>query len=176
MKRELATKLNQAISSCGNFYPPEEVLTLCIDALRPTVCSVVAHYRESRSRATYLDVVGYSEHEGDAVRARTSTPPASRVAKPLQKHQMATLLHSPGDYNPTSKSSFSNPTTQSEALDSKNLMHHGRRSLESESTQEPPVSEKTDSALALGHHTVPASRLSHADRRAQYVRPSWLYS
>lgn len=50
-------------------------------------------------------------------------------------------------------------------------MHHGRLSLESESSQKPFVSDKTDQKLALGHQTVPAPRLLRADRRAWFVSP-----
>lgn len=55
-----------------------------------------------------------------------------------------------------------------------NLMHHCRLSLQFESSQEPNVSNKTDPALALGHKTVHALQLLHADRRAQYARPGWV--
>lgn len=67
MELELATKLNQAIYRCSNMHSREGVLILYIDALHPTICSVVAQYRESHRRATYLDVVEFAEHEGDAV-------------------------------------------------------------------------------------------------------------
>lgn len=60
-KLELATKLKQSTCRRGNMLPPEEVLTLYIDALHPTIRSVVARYRESHRRATYLDIVYFAD-------------------------------------------------------------------------------------------------------------------
>lgn len=55
-----------------------------IDALHTTNCSVVASYRESHRRVTYVDVQDYAQCEGDAVRAGTLTSQAGLVSKPLQ--------------------------------------------------------------------------------------------
>lgn len=42
MRQELATKLNRVIWLCGKMHPLEEVHTLHIDALHPTIFSEVA--------------------------------------------------------------------------------------------------------------------------------------
>lgn len=102
------------------------------------------------------------------------TAHAARIAKPLQKLQSAGLLQSPRNYKATSTSSIPTVTIHAEAPNLINLMHHGLLSLESESSQEPSVSNKTDSTLALGHYTIPAPRLPHAGRKAQYACPGWV--
>lgn len=56
-ERELATRMNQTVCRCGNAYPPEEVLTLYIDAHHPPIYSLVAWFRESHRGAPYPDVV-----------------------------------------------------------------------------------------------------------------------
>lgn len=51
------------------------------------------------------------------------------------------------------------------------LTQHGLHSLEFKSFQKTSISGKTDLALALGRHTVPATRLPHADQRARSTHP-----
>lgn len=91
-ERELKTRLYEAICRCRNVHPPEKVRTLYINALDPTTCPVVAGYRKFHHRFTYLDVVDFAQHEGDAVRAQTVTPQSNNFRKPLQKLQTAAIL------------------------------------------------------------------------------------
>lgn len=66
-KRVLATMFNTEIYRCGNVHSPGEVLTLLIDALYPTICSLLAHYKKSHCSDIYLDVDNFVQHKVDAV-------------------------------------------------------------------------------------------------------------
>lgn len=78
-EQELAAKLNQTICRCSNFYPPEVILTLHIDALHSKIRSVVARYRESYRCAFHLGVVDFAQHEKDAAHVCTSASQSSRL-------------------------------------------------------------------------------------------------
>lgn len=112
-EQKLADKLNQAICRCINVHPPNKVLTLCIDALHPTIRSVMNCCRECHSRVIYLDLVDYTQHEGDTVEARTSTFQAGCMSKPLQKFQPIALLQFPENHELTSTTSHTTSVTLS---------------------------------------------------------------
>ena len=67
-EREFATRVHKAVSRCGNVHSPEEIVTMYIDGLSPTIRSIVAREHESRKRPSMLDMTGFAASIGDAQR------------------------------------------------------------------------------------------------------------
>lgn len=108
------------------------------------------------------------------MQVRTLASQAGRTAIPSQKLQSVIQLQILENCDSESTSCSPKPAIQTKALDLMKLMHYDRPSLEYECSREPLPSDKTNTAQALGHYTVPAPRILHTDQRAQYVRPGWV--
>lgn len=133
--------------------------------LHPTVRSVVARYRKSHRQTTYSDVSDFAQHEGDAIRARTSTPQSTRLLKRCHKQQSAALLQYPRDNGTDSTFSFFFSRLPAEVLESVVLLQPDQHAPKFESSMAPSMSALLKKVLALSWNTVTASRLLLAKRR-----------
>jgi len=72
-ERDFATRMNKAVTRCGNVHSQFDVITMFVDGLHSSISPLVARFRESTRNASYLQVVDYAQSEGEAYRARLGT-------------------------------------------------------------------------------------------------------
>lgn len=107
----------------------------------------------------YLNAVDSSQREAYAVRARASAPQPGGTGKPLQKLQPSALLQTPRENETMSASSFTSGRIFTKSLDSVNLYHPERTTVQFESSTGAATSDATDRKFALAENTVSARRL-----------------
>jgi len=73
VETDYSKRLNDAGNRCCIVYSSDEIMTLFVDGLDPAIKALVARFRESHRRTTYLELVQYARAEGDALRARTTS-------------------------------------------------------------------------------------------------------
>lgn len=74
-EREFDTRLNRAVSRCGNVH----IISLFTDGLSPATLSKAANYRKTHQRLTYLEVMDYAFAEGGEIRESTLKPTATKL-------------------------------------------------------------------------------------------------
>ena len=188
-------RLTDASNRCGNVHSVDELATMFVDGLDSTTKTVVARYRESHRRVSFLELVEYAQAEGDAVRARsrnmrraTLDPrPAKSMttrwaSRPTTRSNPIGLLQSSADSDGTVQR-----PPEGSRYDGVNLAQEaGHYTSEPSFTEEPSTSqEKTaqeldirpyEPALALDGrnrgHTDPG-RVPFSDGRTIFSRPGW---
>lgn len=115
-----------------------------------------------------MKVTHFDYLERDALCTKTSPLRAVRIANFLLNLQKTPSIQFTGNRNFLSKFFFLFSLTLAKAVESVNLLHHGRLSVKFESSQKPPLLDKTGPALAPGYHMASTPRLPNADQRAQY--------
>lgn len=74
---------NDAFSHCGNVYPPERLIKMCIDGLTLAINFLVQWFPKTPQGCTYREMIQQDKPEGASLRARTT--PISRGSAPRTK-------------------------------------------------------------------------------------------
>lgn len=185
-ERVYAARLSKAAARCGNVHSSEEKTTMYVDGLKESIKSLVARYRETERRATYLEVIQFACAEGDALRGRRQTSQrggvlqAGRITVPnrgnpksRERHPTALLAESIADTNENGDYS----TQEGEGV----LL--GGEGTSNPTTDLPTGTWTTgdeDPALPMygrdsrpSHGRVSAPPVAYQDNRVRFTRPGW---
>ena len=179
-ERQFATRMNKALSRCGNVHSPDEIITWYVDGLHPTIRTVVARYRESHRHATYLDLVDFAQHEGDAVRARNQGIPVRSRNAPMTtapKGRSLALLHPMDDSHSSSTSNLEHAQGLSLETDPVALLQGQGVPLPHDDSSTVPSESVDDPLLAFngsrGTQVARPSRIAFEDHHTRASRPGW---
>lgn len=157
---EYSTRLNKAFHRCGNVFPFEERCTMFVDGLDPSIRALVARHREENRRISYLELVHYSQAEGDTYRARNGN----------RKRSSQALLADASD------SSLSVLRRNSDKPENDHIHFLGSNPDSLPTSDLPSTSVPTtdeDPTLYAHGVRVPAAPLAHANNGSRFSRPGW---
>lgn len=134
--------------------------------------TVVARYRESRRRATYLHIFDFAQHECYSVRAPAISSQPGRLEKLLRRLRLPAHFKFSCDDGSLSTLPMPSIRVPDDAVETVNSLPP--TSMAPEYDQDPSgsltTSKRTDPTLALSPNTIPAPERRYADRKAQFTR------